>query len=128
MHEAMMPLCVCQGYVAMSPMCAASPCSTDSWEVNINVHNQNSPEAGQASDLCVLLTPERLRLVAYPSLCVPPPAWQGPARNAQPLPPLPVYVPPSNRDLRGLGTLSRTNPQHKSWAPMQLYMQSQVSQ
>ena len=65
----------------------------------MNAHDRNSPEAGQASDPVCATEAE----VAYLALCVP------------------------GRDLRGLGTLSRTNPQHKSWAPMQLYMQSQVS-
>lgn len=32
----------------------------------------------------------------------------------------------TDRDLLRLGTLTKTNPQHKSWKPMQLYLQSQV--
>ncbi|KAK9844150.1 hypothetical protein WJX81_006135 [Elliptochloris bilobata] len=32
----------------------------------------------------------------------------------------------TDNDLRKLGCLARINPQHKEWAPLKLYMQSQV--
>ena len=32
----------------------------------------------------------------------------------------------TDKDLSGLGTLTRTNPQHKAWKPMLLFLQSQV--
>eukprot|EP00955_Chlamydomonas_euryale_P045303 353118-Chlamydomonas_euryale.AAC.3 len=32
----------------------------------------------------------------------------------------------TDRDLRGLGAMPKTNPQHKAWKPMLLYLQSQV--
>ncbi|GAX75983.1 hypothetical protein CEUSTIGMA_g3426.t1 [Chlamydomonas eustigma] len=34
----------------------------------------------------------------------------------------------TENDLKRLGTLSKVNPQHKSWRPMQLYLQSQVEE
>jgi len=34
----------------------------------------------------------------------------------------------TENDLKRLGALSKSNPQHKSWRPMQLYLQSQVEE
>ena len=33
----------------------------------------------------------------------------------------------SDSDVNKLGTISKANPNHKSWAPMKLYLQSQVN-